>query len=153
MAAAERGQGTQPATAESTEELVGRRGSPVISSDGERVGVIEEIFEDVDGGMPEWIGLGSGVFYARRHLVPLQDVAVNDDGVHVVRYTKDTIKDAPEAEIVEDEFLAPASERDLAVFYGLPSPPAGETPRLRIRRYVQDEPVDPPGEPAESDAD
>lgn len=143
----------EPATVESTNELIGRRGSPVISSDGERVGVIEEIFEEVSSGTPEWIGLGSGMFYSRRLMVPLRDVVVNDDGMHLVRYTKETIEDAPDVDILDDEFLDPAGERALASFYGLPSPPSGVSPRLRLRRYVQDEPADPAGEAAEPDGE
>jgi len=133
----------EPAKEESTEDLIGRRGSPVLSIDGKRVGEIEEVFEDAETGMPEWIGLGSGLFFARRVLVPLLRATVDDQGVHTVQHTKDVTDGAPEA-VIEDEFLTPESERELAAYYGLPAPPDRGAPRLRARRYLQDEPAEPP---------
>jgi hypothetical protein len=133
-----------PGTTESTEELIARRGSPVISSEGRQIGEIEEIFEDAATGAPEWIGLGTGVLYRRRVLVPLRDAAVDADGIHTVRYTKDVVTGAPDVELADDEFLSPDSERALAGYYGLPGPPAQSVPRLRIRRYVDDKAAEPP---------
>ncbi len=132
------------ATNESTEQLIARRGSPVLSSDGERIGTIEEVFEDASTGTPEWIGLGTGLFYAHRVLVPLRDAAVDDDGVHTVRHTKEAVSESPEAELVDGQYLTPASERTLSAYYGLPVPPDDPEPRLRIRRYPDDKLPDPP---------
>jgi hypothetical protein len=136
------GQAAQaPATKESTEELIARRGLPVISSDGQRIGVIEEIFEDATTGTPEWIGLGAGVLFAHRVLVPLRDATTDQDGTLIVHHTKDAVTGSPEVELLDDDFLAQASEAELNAYYGL-APTAAVTdgsPRLHLRRYTEDQ--------------
>jgi PRC-barrel domain len=139
-----------PATQESTEDVMGRRGSPVFSSDGHRIGQIEEVYEDSTNGNPEWIGLGVGLLYLRRTLVPLRDAVVDADGVHTVRHTKDVTVGAPEADLVDGAFLSTESERALAAYYGLPAPPDEGRPRLRLRRYADDKLAEPPEEDASS---
>ena len=139
-----------PATKESTEELIARRGLPVISSDGERIGVIEEIFEDIATGDPEWIGLGAGVLFAHRVLVPLRDATTDEDGTLIVHHTKEQVTNSPEAKLLDGDVLDPACEAELNAFYGV-TPTAAVTdgtPRLRLRRYTQDEPANPTGEGA-----
>jgi hypothetical protein len=123
------------------EELLARRGLPVISSDGERIGVIEEIFEDIATGNPEWIGLGAGVLFAHRVLVPLQDATIDEGGTLIVHHTKEQVTNSPEGKLVDDDLLEPACEAELNAYYGL-TPAAAVTdgsPRLRLRRYTEDE--------------
>jgi hypothetical protein len=136
-----------PAT-EAAEELLARRGLPIISGDGERIGVIEEIFEDIPTGKPEWIGLGAGVLFAHRVLVPLRDATIGEDGTLIVHHAKDQVTNSPEAKLLDGDVLDPASEAELNAYYGL-TPAAAVTdgtPRLRLRRYTQEEPADPTGE-------
>ena len=54
------------------DELMSGRGRSVYSTDGEKIGSIEEIFVDEDTNQPEWIGLGTGLFGTKRVLVPVE---------------------------------------------------------------------------------
>jgi hypothetical protein len=127
-----------------TDVLLERVGAPVISGDGERIGVIEEIFEDAATGRPEWIGLGAGFLYAHRVLVPLEDAAVVEPGEEAltVRQTKQAVTEAPDADLIDHGMLSPASEARLRAYYGLTPRPDDGRPRLRLRRYQRDDPPD-----------
>jgi uncharacterized protein (TIGR02271 family) len=97
------------------DELMSGRGRPVYSTDGEKIGSIEEIFVDGDTNDPEWIGLGTGFFGMKRVLVPVQGAAMREDGV-LVPYTKDHVKDTPD---IDSDEISQETEASLYAHYGL----------------------------------
>ena len=95
-------------------------GATVYSSDGTKLGVVDEVYVDRDTDEPEWVGLlGAGLFRLRPTLVPLQEASVVDEGL-VVPYSKETIRSAPNVSAEEID-----EETEFALFshYGLDEGP------------------------------
>jgi uncharacterized protein (TIGR02271 family) len=97
------------------ERLSQARGTTLYDESGEKIGSVEDIFQDYDTGEPEWIGVSAGMFGTKRALVPVQGADVRDDGVYVP-YSKDQIKDAPN---IDGDEIDESSERSLYTHYGL----------------------------------
>ena len=97
------------------EELSALRGLPVRSSDGDKIGSVEEVFYDEQTQQPEWIGIGTGFFGNKRVLVPMQGASFDDSGV-TVPYSKEQVKDAPD---VDSDEISQELEQELASYYGL----------------------------------
>ena len=140
------------------ERLGDLRGSPVYDSAGEKIGKVDEIFYDVDGDRPEWIGLGTGFLGTKRVLVPVQSAQVQGDGIQVP-FEKDHVKGAPD---IDDDEISEETERELYAYYGLGGRANGgdggqsvtrheeelavgtqqvETGQARLRKWVETEPV------------
>ena len=102
----------QEMTVDQVQEM---RGTPVFSSDGEKIGKVEEIFVDEQTRKPEWIGIGTGFFGTKRVLVPTQGANVKSDGF-TIPYPKDQVKDSPH---IDSDDLSQETERDLYAHYGL----------------------------------
>lgn len=97
------------------EQLRDAQGDPVYSSDGEKIGQVEEIFLDIDTQKPEWIGVGTGFLRMKRVLVPIHGATRVEDGFSVP-YTKDQIQGSPD---VDDDDISQETERELYSYYGL----------------------------------
>ncbi|MBD0291382.1 MAG: PRC and DUF2382 domain-containing protein [Thermoleophilia bacterium] len=97
------------------DRLARMRGSDVFSSEGEKIGSIEELFVDEQTGEPEWIGLGIGFFGSKRVLVPVQGADVREDGV-TVPYSKDQVKETPD---IDSDEISQETEERLYAHYGL----------------------------------
>jgi stress response protein YsnF len=102
------------------------RGAPVYDSTGDKIGKVEEIFYDQQSRIPEWVGIGTGMFGTKRVLVPVEGAQVTEDGL-LVAYDKDRVKDSPD--IDEDEISAEC-ESELRSYYGLQNG-ASQTQRRR----------------------
>jgi uncharacterized protein (TIGR02271 family) len=99
----------------SMEEIRGAEGQPVYSSDGEKIGKVEEIFYDEATNQPEWIGIGTGFFGTKRVLVPVQAASLDADGYRVP-YTKEQVKDSPD---IDSDEISESTERALYDYYRL----------------------------------
>jgi uncharacterized protein (TIGR02271 family) len=141
------------------DQLQQLRGAPVVDSTGDQIGKVDEIFYDVDGGQPEWIGLGTGFFGKKRVLVPVQGAQIEGDGVQVP-YEKDHVNGAPD---IDSDEIGHDTERDLYAYYNLSGGDVArgdadqavtrheeelavgtrevETGRARLRKWVETEPV------------
>jgi uncharacterized protein (TIGR02271 family) len=97
------------------ERLSQARGTTVFAQDGEKIGSVDEIFQDYETREPEWIGIGTGFFGTKRVLVPVQGAELRDDGLYVP-YTKDQVKDAPD---IDADEIDENTERTLYSHYGL----------------------------------
>jgi uncharacterized protein (TIGR02271 family) len=97
------------------ETIAAARGVDVYSSDGEKIGSVEEIFHDYETRQPEWIGIGTGIFSTKRVLVPVEGAELRGDGLFVP-YAKDQVKDAPE---IDADEISEETERALYDHYGL----------------------------------
>src|SRR4051812_10354718 len=99
----------------SPERFADARGRTVYSSDGEKIGEIEDIFADDQTGQIVWVGLGTGLLGAKRVVVPVQ--GLGDQGQdYTVPYTKDQVKDSPD---IDDDEISQQTERELYAHYGL----------------------------------
>jgi uncharacterized protein (TIGR02271 family) len=131
------------------------RGRNVVSSDGDKIGTLEEIYLDTHTGQPEWATVTTGLLGTQQTFVPLAQ-ADPQNGEVVVPYSKDQVKDAPS--IDPDGQLSPEDEARLYSHYG--SEPTAddamtrseeelrvgterrERGRARLRKYVVTEEVE-----------
>ena len=95
--------------------LHGAAGLPVLASDGDKIGSVEEIFYDDDTGTPEWVGVGTGFLGTKRVLVPVARAELNGDALRVP-YAKEHVKDSPD---VDGDEIGQDTERELYAYYGL----------------------------------
>lgn len=93
------------------------QGRDLLGSDGEKIGSIKEIYEDVRTGKPEWGLVSSGLFGTRSHFVPLAGAQPDGEAVRAAA-TKEQVKDAPSIE--GEGQLSEADERRLFEHYNVP---------------------------------
>jgi uncharacterized protein (TIGR02271 family) len=100
------------------------RGRSVVTSDGDKIGTLEEIYLDTETGEPEWATVRTGLFGAQHSFVPLAEVD-HKGGEVVVPYSKDHVKEAPSVD--PDGQLSHQEEDRLYEHYGIggPKQPAG----------------------------
>ncbi len=108
------------------DELVALRGRAVVSSDGETIGKIEQVWVDNVNGLPEWATVKMGRIRGHSRYVPLRPLEVRQDDV-VVGCTRKQVEDAPE---FDPETATPEAERSLYRHYGRPLP-APSPPEVR----------------------
>jgi hypothetical protein len=70
-------------------------GHDVVDPNGKSVGYVDVVFSDDESGRPEWVGVMTGTFRHRYHLVPVSGVDREHSSLRVP-WTKDRIKHAPE---------------------------------------------------------
>jgi uncharacterized protein (TIGR02271 family) len=92
-------------------------GQTVYSSDGEKIGSVEEIFYDEETNQPEWVSVGTGFLGRKTALVPVQGATLEEDGLHA-RFSKEQIEGAPDVDISGEE-ITQESEQGLYSHYGL----------------------------------
>jgi uncharacterized protein (TIGR02271 family) len=92
------------------------RGRNVVTSDGDKIGTLEEIYLDTDSGRPEWATVRTGLFGAQHTFVPLVEVD-HRRGEVVVPYSKDQVKGAPSVD--PDGQLSHEDEDRLYDHYGV----------------------------------
>ncbi len=69
-------------------------GRTLIDRDGEKIGKIDEIYTDREGGGPEWALVHTGLFGTKKHFVPLAGATPSGEDVRA-NVRKDAVKDAP----------------------------------------------------------
>jgi uncharacterized protein (TIGR02271 family) len=100
------------------------QGRTMISSDGEKLGKITEVYEDPETGKVDWATVSSGLFGTKSNFVPLAGASPDGEDVRV-NVTKEQVKDAPGVE--DDGDLSEPEERRLFEHYGVPYTTAGST--------------------------
>ena len=98
-----------------TQDLRAWRGHTVIDADGEKIGKVADVYFDEETEQPEWLAVSTGLFGTRVSFVPLAGATARGDDL-AVPFTKDTVKDAPNAE--PDGHLSPEEEESLYRHYG-----------------------------------
>ena len=98
-----------------TQDLPQIRGKPLYSSEGEKIGDIEDVFLDDQSHRPEWVRIGVGLLGMKNVLVPIEAITREGDGLKV-SYSKDKVKDAPK---VDANYISPEEEGELYQYYGL----------------------------------
>jgi uncharacterized protein (TIGR02271 family) len=99
-------------------------GRTLLDRSGEKIGKIEELYNDVEGRQPEWALVHTGLFGTKKTFVPIRGASPVGEDVQV-RIAKEQVKDAPRAE--PDEELSEEEERRLFEHYGVPYTTEGTT--------------------------
>jgi uncharacterized protein (TIGR02271 family) len=97
-------------------DLTGLRNGNVVTTSGDKIGSIGQIYLDDQTGDPSFVTANTGLFGTSQSFVPLQGASVRDGDI-VVDYDKDTVKNAPR--IDDDGKLSPEEEDSLYEYYGL----------------------------------
>jgi uncharacterized protein (TIGR02271 family) len=97
-------------------DLSGVRDGKVVTTSGDKIGSIGQIYLDDETGNPSFVTANTGLFGTSQSFVPLQGASVRDGDI-VVDYDKDTVKNAPR--IDDDGKLSPEEEDRLYEYYGL----------------------------------
>jgi uncharacterized protein (TIGR02271 family) len=100
------------------------RGRTLVDRDGEKIGTVDEVFADQEGGQPEWALVHTGLLGTKKNFVPLRGASHDGEDVRVT-VDKQAVKDAPG--IDADQQLAEAEERQLFEHYGVPYTTEGST--------------------------
>jgi uncharacterized protein (TIGR02271 family) len=97
-------------------DVAGLRDGDVISTSGDKIGSIGQVYVDDQTGEPSFVTVNTGLFGLKQSFVPLQGANL-EAGNLVVNYDKETVKDAPR--IDDDGSLTPEEEDELYSYYGL----------------------------------
>jgi uncharacterized protein (TIGR02271 family) len=97
-------------------EAYGFRGRTLLDRDGEKIGKIDDIYEDKQTGQPEWALVNTGLFGTKKTFVPLRGANPVGEDVRVP-VEKAHVKDAPG--IDADGELSETEERELFTHYDL----------------------------------
>jgi uncharacterized protein (TIGR02271 family) len=92
------------------------RGRGAVTSEGERIGSINEIYMDGETGQPEWLGVKTGMFGTRVSLIPIAEASESNGDIRVP-YSTEQVKEAPTVEA--DGELSQEEEGSLYRHYGL----------------------------------
>lgn len=110
------------ATFEQAREWTDRR---LIDINGEKIGTVNDMYNDDVTGEPEWLQVKSGFFGSHTSLVPVAQVRRSGDDL-MVSFTKDRVREAPQ--VANSQGLSSTEQRVLYEYYGLAlatPPPAG----------------------------
>jgi len=99
-----------------TQQVTGWIGRTAVDVNGDKIGKIEAIYEDDDGGGPEWFAISTGMFGSRVSFAPIQGAQVDGDQLRLP-WDKSLVKDAPHAEV--DGHLSRDEETSLYRHYGM----------------------------------
>ena len=95
-------------------EAYGFRGRTMIDRDGDKIGKIDDVYEDRQGGQAEWALVNTGLFGTKKTFVPLRGAQPVGEDLRVP-LEKAHVKDAPGIEA--DGELSESEERQLFEHY------------------------------------
>jgi uncharacterized protein (TIGR02271 family) len=107
-----------------TTEAYDFRGRTLIDEAGEKIGKVDELYYDSEGGQPEWALVNTGLFGTKKTFVPIRSGSPTGEDVQVP-VSKDQVKDAPRVDV--DQELSEHEERALFEHYGVPYTTEGST--------------------------
>jgi sporulation protein YlmC with PRC-barrel domain len=96
-------------------DLAGLSGGNVVTTSGDKIGSIGQIYLDDQTGEPSFVAANTGLL--GQSLIPLRDATIRDGDV-VVGYDKDMVTNAPPLEDDEGS-LSPGQEEKLYDYYGI----------------------------------
>ncbi|MGE0026727.1 MAG: PRC-barrel domain-containing protein [Thermoleophilia bacterium] len=73
-------------------------GMQVRDANGDKVGKVDDIYADEQGGYARYLAVKTGWFGSKRHMIPVDDVRLEGDGDDhwlVVPYDKDHLREGP----------------------------------------------------------
>src|SRR6188472_4533061 len=99
-----------------TDQIDGITDGDVVSTNGDKIGGIGQIYLDDRTGEPNWVTVKTGLFGTSESFVPLDGAELRGRDI-VVKYDKATVKDAPRVDA--DGSITPEEEEALYSYYGL----------------------------------
>ncbi len=111
------------------------RGAFVHCADGERIGVVEDVYVDDEGGHARYLGIATDWFGGRLTVVPVEDVRVADPDHIVLPYRAEDLRAAPSYAVHDD--LTISREAEIYGHYG-------RTPYWEVVRKRQSTPAPTP---------
>jgi uncharacterized protein (TIGR02271 family) len=113
----------------SPSQLDSLAGATLTGADGSKLGTVDALYTDQEGGQPTFLTVHTGLFGTRTSFVPLAEATADGSSV-TVPYTKEQVKDAPTVDA--DGAISPEEEQRLYAHYGLTgqtatAPTAGTT--------------------------
>ena len=121
-------------------------GGNVVTTSGDKIGSIGQIYLDDQTGEPSFVAANTGLLGLSQSLIPLRDATIRDGDV-VVGYDKDMVTNAPPLEDDEGS-LSRGQQEKLYDYYGIsydaprPTRP-GPPQRIWIRRRTTRPPAPP----------
>jgi sporulation protein YlmC with PRC-barrel domain len=100
------------------------RNRTIVDNDGEKIGKVEELYQDHESGQAEWALVHTGLFGMKKTFVPLRGAQADGENVRVP-IEKAQVKEAPHIE--PDGELSEAEEQWLFEHYGVPYTGEGST--------------------------
>lgn len=107
-----------------TTEAYDFTGRTLIDEHGEKIGKIDELYYDHEGGQPEWALVNTGLFGTKKTFVPIRSASPSGEDLQVP-VSKDLVKDAPRVEA--DQEMSEQEERTLFEHYRVPYTTEGST--------------------------
>jgi uncharacterized protein (TIGR02271 family) len=107
-----------------TTEAYDFHGRTVVDRQGEKIGKIDEVYTDQEGGQPEWALVNTGLFGTKKTFVPVRSASPAGENLQVP-VTKEQVKDAPRVDA--DQQLSETEEQRLFEHYGVPYTTEGST--------------------------
>ena len=92
-------------------------GAQLVSTSGEKIGKVGQIFLDDQTGRPEWATVNTGFFGTSESFVPLADAEAGSGEIRVP-FDKERIKGAPNVD-VDSGHLDQSEEAELYRYYGM----------------------------------
>ncbi|HSU37090.1 MAG TPA: PRC and DUF2382 domain-containing protein [Propionibacteriaceae bacterium] len=109
-----------------TDQIDGITDGDVVSTNGDKIGGIGQIYLDDNTGEPNWVTAKTGLFGTSESFVPLDGAELRGGDI-VVKYDKATVKDAPRVDA--DGSISPEEEDALYSYYGLSGTAGYDTDR------------------------
>ena len=98
------------------------RGCDAVDREGQKIGRLEEVYYDAQGGTAQWAAVKTGLLGSNLSVVPLAGAEAVDDHVRIPMDER-AVKDAPSFKDVRR--LSPEEESKLYSYYGMQQPTAG----------------------------
>jgi uncharacterized protein (TIGR02271 family) len=92
-------------------------GQNAVTSDGEKLGKIGQLFLDDETGEAAFVTVNTGLFGTNETFIPVGSATLSGDGL-TVPFSKDQVKDAPNVDIA-DGHMSHDDEKRLYDYYGM----------------------------------
>lgn len=126
-------------------------GCEVFDPEGQRVGIVGQLFLDEETEHPAWVAVQTGLFGTNENFVPLEGAAFDGDTL-TVAVLKDSVRRAPRFALEQRNLLPRHAQEALYLHYGAMygvapdsaergdsgelAPEYVDAVRLRLRRWV-----------------
>jgi uncharacterized protein (TIGR02271 family) len=110
-------------------------GRTLIDRAGEKIGKIDQLYHDEQGGQPEWATVHTGLLGTKSHFVPLAGASPDGEDLRV-DVSKEQVKDAPS--IDPDGQLSEQEESRLFEHYRIPYTEEGSVTAQGARAQLPD---------------